>query len=74
MPELVIEGSANEYGFADVRDAVPNYEPLESPFNVRQGSVASGNQRAGEGAQAERLFNVGVGGARAAVGSKESNN
>lgn len=35
VPELVLEGTASEYGFQDVRDAVPSYEPLESPFKGR---------------------------------------
>ena len=32
MPELSLEGTASEYSFADVRDAVPNYESLKGPF------------------------------------------
>ena len=32
-PELHLEGSASEYNFADVKDAVTNYEPVKSPFD-----------------------------------------
>ena len=36
VPDLLLEGAASEYSFADVRDAVPGYEPIESPFKSRQ--------------------------------------
>ena len=38
VPDLLLEGTASEYSFADVRDAVPSYEPIESPFAARERS------------------------------------
>ena len=32
VPELSLDGSASEYSFADVKDAVTNFEPVKSPF------------------------------------------
>ena len=57
MPELVLEGAASEYSFADVRDAVPNYEPLLSPFHKARGHAADPDDVSPRG------------GAHAAVGS-----
>ena len=36
-PELNLDGSASEYSFPDVRDAVTSYEPLRSPFDTAEG-------------------------------------
>ena len=32
-PELNLEGPSSEYNFADVKDAVTNYEQVVSPFD-----------------------------------------
>jgi len=68
VAELSLEGNASEYAFADVRDAVPNYESIESPFKIRYGSA--GNGRA-EGAGNEGKFNVGLGNMGAGAASKD---
>ena len=33
-PDLTLEGPASEYNFADVKDAVTNFEPIKSPFDT----------------------------------------
>ncbi len=35
-PELILEGTASEYSFPDVKDAVPGYESLQSPFELER--------------------------------------
>jgi len=58
VPELSLEGTASEYSFADVRDAVPHYESLKGPF---ANGKADGQMRSEGGQRAEGQFNIGIG-------------
>ena len=54
-PELILDGPSSEVCFADVRDAIRDYEDLVSPFQRQNNSPASPGEGAGDRALRSEL-------------------